>query len=69
MTAPVEKLDYVVYTVDGVDYPAYAIPYSVSVDLSAYADRSVDVRVQAFAGGTAVSDETFKLNVRASQAH
>ncbi len=69
VTAPVEKLDYVVYTVDGVDYPAYAIPYSVSVDLSAYVDRSVDVRVQAFAGGTAVSDETFRLNVRASQAH
>ncbi|MCH5187599.1 MAG: hypothetical protein J1F63_04295 [Oscillospiraceae bacterium] len=63
ITAPLNDYDYVAYTVNGVTTAAYAIPYTASIDLSAYSGQTVEVRVQAFTGGVARADETFKLRV------
>ena len=58
-------INYVVYRVNGADVAtAYGIPYTATVDLSAYQGRNVPVTVLAFSStGAKVAEETFNIYV------
>ncbi len=63
ISEPLNQVDYVVYTVNGVPTASYSIPYTVSADFSAQAGQTVTVNVQAFRNDMVVSQETFYLQV------
>lgn len=63
ISEPLNQVDYVVYTVNGVPTASYSIPFTVPVDFSAQAGQTVTVNVQAFRSDAVVAQETFYLQV------
>jgi len=63
ISEPLNEVNYVIYTVNGTPYVSYGIPYTVSVDLSAYAGKTITVDVRAFRNDMVVSQESFALQV------
>ncbi len=64
ITSPAVVYDYVTYTINGVDYNSYGMPYTVPFDFSAYSGQTLEVRVRAFANNQCCADETTKVQVR-----
>lgn len=64
ISAPVEKYDYVIYAINGVDTPTYVAPYTAMFDFTPYAGQTLNVQVRAFGNGTLLADETYKINVQ-----
>lgn len=63
ISEPLNKVDYVVYTVNGVPCTSYSIPFTVPVDFTAQAGQTVTVNVQAYRNDVVVSQESFYLQV------
>lgn len=63
ISEPLNQVDYVIYTVNGVPSTSYGIPYAVPVDFSALAGQTVTVNVQAYRSNMVVSQESFYLQV------
>lgn len=64
ISAPVSGYDYVIYTINGVDTPTYAAPYTAMFDFTPYAGQTLNVQVRAFGNGTVLAEETYKINVQ-----
>lgn len=63
ISEPLNEIGYVIYTVKGVPYVSYGIPYTVPVDLSAYAGQTIPVEVRAYRNDQVVVQESFSLQV------
>jgi len=63
ISEPLNEVDYVIYTVNGVPHVSYGIPYTVPVDFSAYAGQTLTVNVQAYRGDMVAVQESFYLQV------
>lgn len=63
ISEPLNEIDYVIYTINGVPNVSYGIPYAVPVDFSAYAGQTLTVDVRAYRNDMAVVQETFYLQV------
>ena len=63
ISEPLNEIGYVIYTVNGVPYTSYGIPYAVPVDFSAQAGQTLSVDVRAYRNDIVVAQESFSLQV------